>query len=393
MENFDKVIEACIGKLNKEEPFSTMGWGEIVDYLGIDYHPDNLRKGAYFLKKYHDYLQDEKMQSMSSDEIEKLNEKILELKKERVRLNDLRAEINRQTRNQARYENFLELMVDSINKLNKNNPFYDKPIVNDNLGDNKKEMIISLADIHYGLNVNDNWNVYNSDIAIERMDKIVNQAMNIGNLHNCKIVHLLVCGDMLNNNIHLTSRLSNRENVTSQIVGVSELLSNAIAKLSNKFNYVIVHLTSGNHDRIIPRKEDNDYDDNFVNIIKEFIKIRTCQLSNVILDENSFGHDIVKFNVCGKVIIGTHGDKIPNNQAITRLSAMFGHVDYIIQGHYHHNSINSIGDSKIITIGSFSGSDRYAREKGLICRPTQKILILEDDSNEEILYEIDLSNN
>ena len=41
MENFDKVIEACIGKLNKEEPFSTMGWGEIVDYLGIDYHPDN----------------------------------------------------------------------------------------------------------------------------------------------------------------------------------------------------------------------------------------------------------------------------------------------------------------------------------------------------------------
>ena len=27
------------------------------------------------------------------------------------------------------------LMVDSINKLNKNNPFYDKPIVNDNLGD------------------------------------------------------------------------------------------------------------------------------------------------------------------------------------------------------------------------------------------------------------------
>ena len=46
MENFDKIVEACVGKLNKEEPFSTMGWGEIVDYLGIDYHPDNLRKGA-----------------------------------------------------------------------------------------------------------------------------------------------------------------------------------------------------------------------------------------------------------------------------------------------------------------------------------------------------------
>lgn len=383
-----KLIDMMI---SKHEGDIDLSWSEINHIMGLDYSPDHTRKVSYGVMMYHNMLKNNTV--LNSDISEDVNEKIIELKKERVRLNDLRAEINRQTRNQARYENLLELIADSINKLNKNNPFYDKVITNYDLGNNKKEMIISLADIHYGLNVNDNWNVYNSDIAIERMDKIVNQAMNIGNLHNCKIVHLLVCGDILNNNIHLTSRLSNRENVTSQIVGVSELLSNAIARLSNKFNYVIVHLTSGNHDRIIPKKEDNDYDDNFVNIIKEFIKIRVKNLSNVILDENIFGHDIVKFNVCGKVIIGTHGDKIPNNQAITRLSTMFGKVDYVIQGHYHHNSISSVGDSKVITVGSFSGTDRYAREKGLICRPTQKILILEDNSNDEILYEINLSNN
>lgn len=383
-----KLIDMMI---SKHEGDIDLSWSEINHIMGLDYSPDHTRKVSYGVMMYHNMLKNNTV--LKSDISEDVNEKIIELKKERVKLNDLRAEINRQARNQARYENLLELIADSINKLNKNNPFYDKVIKNYDLGNNKKEMIISLADIHYGLNVNDNWNVYNSDIAIERMDKIVNQAMNIGNLHNCKIVHLLVCGDILNNNIHLTSRLSNRENVTSQIVGVSELLSNAIARLSNKFNYVIVHLTSGNHDRIIPKKEDNDYDDNFANIIKEFIKIRVKNLSNVILDENIFGHDIVKFNVCGKVIIGTHGDKIPNNQAITRLSTMFGKVDYVIQGHYHHNSISSVGDSKVITVGSFSGTDRYAREKGLICRPTQKILILEDNSNDEILYEINLSNN
>ena len=52
MRDFDKVIDACVGKLDKKEPFNNMGWGEIVDYLGLDYHPDNLRKGAYFVKKY-----------------------------------------------------------------------------------------------------------------------------------------------------------------------------------------------------------------------------------------------------------------------------------------------------------------------------------------------------
>ncbi|HJG95592.1 MAG TPA: hypothetical protein K8V90_00640 [Romboutsia timonensis] len=382
-----KLIDMMI---SKHEGDIDLSWSEINHAMGLNQSPDHTRKVSYGVMMYHNMLKDNELNSNVSEDIDK---KIIELKKERVKLNDLRAEINRQSRCQARYENMLDLISDNIKELNKNNPFYDSYIEMNNDINGRREMIISLADIHYGLNVNDNWNIYNSDIAIKRMNKIVSKVMDIGNLHNCKIVHLLVCGDILNNNIHLTSRLSNRENVTSQIIGASELLSNAIAKLSNKFNYVIVHLTSGNHDRIIPKKEDNDYDDNFINIIKEFIKIRTSQLSNVILDENDFGHDIVKFNVCGKTIIGTHGDKIPNNQAITRFSTMFGRVDYIIQGHYHHNFINSIGDSKVITVGSFSGSDRYAREKGLICRPTQKILILEDKSNEEILYEIDLSSN
>ena len=389
MRDFDRDKKLVDMMISKHEGDVDLSWSEINDILGLDYSPCHTRKLSYGVLLYHNLLKNSKMHEGISDET---SEKLIEIRKERVKLNDLRNEINRQVRSQARFEDMINAMTYSINQLNSSNPFYGKPVTVSS-SENKKEMIISLADLHYGLNVNDSWNVYNSDIAIKRMNKIVDKAMNVGNLHNCKIVHLLVCGDMLNNNIHLTSRLSNRENVTSQIVGVSELLSNAIARLSNKFNYVIVHITSGNHDRIIPKKEDNDYDDNFANIIKEFIKIRVENLSNVILDENAFGHDIVKFNVCGKVIIGTHGDKIPNNQAITRLSTMFGKVDYVIQGHYHHNSISSVGDSKVITVGSFSGTDRYAREKGLICRPTQKILILEDNSNDEILYEIDLSSN
>lgn len=389
MRDFDRDKKLVDMMISKHEGDVDLSWSEINDVLGLDYSPCHTRKLSYGVVLYHNLLKNNKIHEDASDDA---SEKLIEIRKERVKLNDLRNEINRQVRSQARFEDMISAMTYSINQLNNNNPFYDTPVTVSS-SENKKEMIISLADLHYGLSINDNWNTYNSNIAIERMNKIVNKAMNIGNLHNCKIVHLLVCGDMLNNNIHLTSRLSNRENVTSQIVGVSELLSNTIARLSNKFNYVIVHITSGNHDRIIPKKEDNDYDDNFANIIKEFIKIRVENLSNVILDENIFGHDIVKFNVCGKVIIGTHGDKIPNNQAITRLSTMFGKVDYVIQGHYHHNSISSVGDSKVITVGSFSGTDRYAREKGLVCRPTQKILILEDNSNDEILYEIDLSNN
>lgn len=221
-----KLIDVVI---SKHEGDVNLSWSEINDMLGLDYSPCHTRKISYGIMMYHKYLQEQKLDNMSSDEIEQLNEKILELKKERVKLSDLRSEINRQSRCQARYEHMLDLISDNIKELNKNNPFYDSCIeMNDDIN-GRREMVISLADIHYGLNVNDNWNIYNSDIAIKRMNKIVSKAMNIGNLHNCKIVHLLVCGDILNNNIHLTSRLSNRENVTSQIIGASELLSNAIS--------------------------------------------------------------------------------------------------------------------------------------------------------------------
>ena len=89
MRDFDKVIDACVGKLDKKEPFNNMGWGEIVDYLGLDYHPDNLRKGAYFVKKYNDYLNSIENTSISNEELyEKMLKKEIEMKKVGIRNNE-----------------------------------------------------------------------------------------------------------------------------------------------------------------------------------------------------------------------------------------------------------------------------------------------------------------
>ena len=119
MENFDKVVDACVGKLNRETPYASMSWGEIVDSLGMDCHPDSLRKGAYLLKKYHDYLQEKRLENMSSDEIELLNDKIYELKKERVKSQDLNNFINKNIREQSRFEQMLDCAKEVADKFNK----------------------------------------------------------------------------------------------------------------------------------------------------------------------------------------------------------------------------------------------------------------------------------
>ena len=46
MENFDKVVEACVGKLEGDEPYASMGWQEIVEWLNINWHYDSLRRMA-----------------------------------------------------------------------------------------------------------------------------------------------------------------------------------------------------------------------------------------------------------------------------------------------------------------------------------------------------------
>ena len=106
MDGFDKVIEACVGKLNKEEPFSSMGWGEIADYLGLDCHPDNLRKGAYYIKKYNDYLNNNENNPISYEE--KLLKKEIEIKKMTNKMSDMRNLVNKMIKEQSRFEDMLD---------------------------------------------------------------------------------------------------------------------------------------------------------------------------------------------------------------------------------------------------------------------------------------------
>ena len=390
MENFDKVVEVCVGKLNKELPYVDMGWSEIVDYLELDMHPDNLRKMAYGYKQYYDYLQEREIDNMDSDEMQKINNKIIELKKERTRLADLRTEINKQTREQARFEQMLEMVSESIDKLSK-----VKPLRNNNtvriVESERKECLICLSDLHYGINIDNEWNKFNSDIAKNRMDYIVDKAIEFGKLHNCDIANIIITGDVVNNNIHLSSRMSNRECIAEQVVGVSELISNAIQRLSDSFAYVSVSMCEGNHDRIYANKSDNDYNDSFIHIIRSYIKARIENLNNVIFTDNKHGNDIVEINVCNKKIVAVHGDKISQKSLIPRLTSMFGKVDYVIRGHVHTPQSEVFGESTLVTVGTFSGVDTYARQLGLICKPSQKIMILSSNNDDEIVYNIDLS--
>lgn len=388
MENFDKVIEACIGKLNKEEPFSTMGWGEIVDYLGIDWHPDSLRRMAYGIHRYHEYLQDEKISNMSSDEVEKMNEKILELKKERVKLSDLNSMINKKIREQSRHENMLECAREIAKDFNQSKPLLSNPPI---MKSGNKEGLLLLSDWHIGLECKNHWNEYNVEIAKTRLSFLKQRVIDIC-LHN-DVSKLNICciGDIISGIIHNNLRLENRENVVEQSIIVVEMISELLTSLSTLFK-VDFYYVVGNHERISQNKNDSLDKENFGYFILEMIKCRCANLTGLTIHKNNIDDEIISFDIFNDKIVATHGNNFGNlNTYIPKLTSMLGYVpDYVCVGHLHQHIEKTYGKTELIVNPSFSGVDSYAKNYGLVGKVGQKLMIFSKEYGKECTYNIDL---
>lgn len=392
MENFDKVIEACVGKLNKEEPFYSLSWGEIADSFGLEYHPDNLRKGAYFLKKYYDYLQDEKIGNMSSDEVEKLNEKIIEMKKERVKLSDLNSMLNKKIREQSRHEDLLDIVKYTVDKCEINNPFSDYKFYMPKSSGRFREGVVLVSDLHYGQVTENFLNDYNSDEFDKRLEYFTYRIIDICKLHEVQKLNVIGLGDYISGLIHTSIRLSNRQSIAEQVLQVSEKMSNMLYELAKEVPYVTFSMTDDNHSRMFANKSDNTDKDSFVPFMKEFIKLRTNKIPNLAFIENVIDSGIVCLDICGHTVVGVHGDKDRLSTAIPRMTSLLKtHIDYMCMAHYHNTKEDTYGETELIINGSFGGSDEYSKNLRLHSKPMQKMMIFSKEKGRECTYNIDVS--
>lgn len=388
MENFDKVVDACVGKLNREMPYASMSWGEIVDSLGMDCHPDSLRKGAYLLKKYHDYLQEKRFENMSSDEIELLNDKIYELKKERVKSQDLNNFINKNIREQSRFEQMLDCAKEVADKFNKEKPVLNNPPI---LRSGSRQAVLLLSDLHIGI-VNDNyWNKYDVDIMKDRMSYLKQRVIQIALENDVNRIRVCCIGDIISGLIHSTIRLENRENVVEQTILAIEVIVELLQSLSALFK-VDLYYSVGNHERISANKSDSLDKENFGYFILYSLRYRLMDNKYISIHENIIDDEIITFNVFNDKIVATHGNNFGNlNTYIPKLTSMLGYVpDYVCVGHLHQPIERSYGSTELIVNPSFSGVDTYAKNMGLVGKPMQKLLLFSEEYGKEATFNINL---
>ena len=171
-ENYEKNLELLI---NKVDGIADIDWEEARDIIGADIHPDSLRKafatteyGGYHVAKY---LLDKKASELADETINKLQQKKDEEYKERVRLQDARREYNKGLREEARFENLVDVMRNSINYM----PTLD--FKSKNIDSNEAKASLLISDLHYGALVDNPINYYDTDVCRERMNTLLNKTI------------------------------------------------------------------------------------------------------------------------------------------------------------------------------------------------------------------------
>lgn len=380
---FEWKLRLCLAKLNKE---LDEDWSELIDILELDMSPCHLRKTAYGIKECYDYFSSKTKEILEEEAYQKLIKKELDLKIEKVKIQDMRTQLNKEIRNLARAKNLGEILEEKIKELD-----MQPRIVNDiPLYDNKeKQACLVLSDIHYGETVDIFLNKYDTNICKQRMNHLINKTIEYCRLNEINILNVFMLGDLISNEHYTTIRLSNRENMIEQIIGISELLSESMIKLAKEIPIVTIGITTGNHERVHQKKE-NLNKDNYVTLIKEFLTLRLANVSNIIFMENKYDNEIITANICGLNIVGTHGDKTDKKQATYQLSSLLNQkIDILLVGHYHEMATQVHHETTVIRNGSMVGSNEYSRNLNLHTRPTQRLLIVSEDGC-DCIYDIKL---
>lgn len=355
-------------------------WNDIADVinneLNCNYSADKYRKESY------------KILDKQASQLLQAEDKIFEYKKERVKLNDQRLQINALTRLVAREETFKEIAIEAASSISKNKIF-DVP-KNINIKNAEKKAILCIGDWHYGLDVDLFYNTYNVDIAVERITTLLNAVLVHLKEHSIDDLYVINLGDMISGRIHLPLRINNRIDTVQQTIEISEILAEFLNVLSEhtNVNYVSV---SDNHSRVEPNKKESLQTESFARIIDWFLEERLSNNKNIHFIENTFSEDFAIFNVFDHCVVAVHGDKDPQRGIVDRLNSYLqGHIDLLISAHRHHFTADENNFTEFYCNGSLIGQDDYSANLRLNSKPSQLLFICTPDNFSEIIYKIKL---
>jgi hypothetical protein len=295
-----------------------------------------------------------------------------ELARNTIKFRDQRRSWNKQNFMDARFDEVMDIIEERLDGFAKVNfAPHPSPLVK---GDNS--MIVCLSDLHIGQCFSSYFGEYNSDIAKIRLQKYMDELLEIAKLNKVKDAYVCMLGDDISNSLHKTIEVSNKEDVIGQLKLSIEYITSFCYELTKHFENVYFASVSGNHSRL-QAKDLAQHSER----LDAFIAWDVCRtLKN---QENfhsllhcSIDDGIAMIDIYNKSYLLIHGDfDATNKQGYMKLANMIeSFPEYILCGHRHFCSYNQ--DTRFIQSGSLAGSGcDYTVEKRLKGKASQMVCI------------------
>lgn len=393
----DTYERVCKDISDKLEGNNDLDWSEIRDKYNITCSPDTIRKSSstIFGGNFRtEYLKNQIYTNPEEFSKEKeLDKKLADIRKEKQKLFDQRREYNKLLTSDARAEHLNDELLRIAENLNNKYPLvqFDEyiPVYT------KREALLAFSDWHYGMVTNNIWNTYNTDVCRIRVEKLVSKVIEYLELNKIDMLHIALLGDAAHGGCHVSCRVKSEEDVCDQIMHVSEIMAEAINKLSSHVNHITVYSCYGNHLRTIQNKQDSVDSDNLEKLIPWWLKQRLKENSKIDIVESEY-KEFTRIDICGYHVCCVHGnlDNFKNlgSTVNTIFSRKFGEtIDYTISGDKHHLEEFEQFDIESILIRSLCGTDDYANEKRLYSKPGQTLMIFNLEDGREATYHIPLN--
>ena len=258
---------------------------------------------------------------------------------------------------------------------------------------NKAVGLIQISDVHFNELINITGNVYDFDIAGQRLKLLANKAKQY--FKACDISNILIAftGDILNNDVILDKLLNQATNRAKATVLAFYILEQFIIDLNQDYNITIASVT-GNEGRA--KKELGFSEilatDNYDFTINNMLKIAFRSSTGVTFIEGNGSEQII--NIANSNILLLHGLSVKQDiersiQAIIGKYATKGiNIDYVFIGHIHSARIGDYYARSSSLCGANSYSD-YAL--GLMSRASQNIAVFYANKSHDV-FKIDLQN-
>ena len=349
----DKVIEVA-SKRGLDPHIKT--W-EDVHVLLKDELGDECYSLRHIQRIYKEYLEDTyKVESVRDIQMEK------------YQLQDIQREYRAILRDKARENALLDMVKDKLSQ------FEPIPYTPHHYVVTSNYMVVIVSDWHIGAKYENFLGEYNFDIAKQRINRFATETVKKIKQHKPCEVLVLNLNDLIEGNIHISTRIQAEFDAVQQSIKAGELLAQFIAEVANYAPVVKVGQVLDNHSRINKNKREHIETESFGKIVDYIVRERVKH-HNVSFIGNTIDDNIGFTQFGGEKIAWVHGHLDNPKTVKDKLTNIIGlTLDQVYTAHRHH--IDYKGN--VLQVGSLKGTDEYAINHRLGERPSQSITVFNE---------------